>query len=1112
MRVSEEAVYFVAVARKILQRGTRPPVSPRVEALLGEDGLSGTAHDSAPTASLELASSYRLDPVWEKPFWDAAVSRYPGAAAWLFPQASLEGLVFTDLPPDSRRWVDFLFSPPGHPPVVFEIDGRQHERRDMADWARDRALAGTGIRVMRARGSEAADPNGQFMQSLAAVDRSPQPSVGEWRKLLAPAMPGRFALAVTEGVARGWLPLGGPWTIEVCDELHLVDDLAGAALDQLRAVSELWGLGVVPETVRVNDRLWHLSGSDPRHAPPRSDPTIRIRLEPSMPYFAELPAASGLPEVVIRRVGVPTDLAWLPLPKTEHRLVARSAPIDAHLQLLMTDLFGHESFREGQAASLRQVLAGGDSVVLLPTGSGKSLIYQVAGLLSPGTTMVVDPLIALIDDQERRLQEDGVDRIAALHSQKAGREDQRDVVLEAVASGEALFVFLTPERFQSQRFRDRLQRTARDQTVNLAVVDEAHCVSEWGHDFRTSYLRLARNIRRLCGDAYDGVPPILALTGTASPAVLRDVLRELEIDPNAEGALQRPASHDRPNLLYVKRVGPEEEWLNLVVDAITETVPACLNATVEELAALRGADTLSGVVFSPHARGPHGLDVIQRALVGDFANRAVRLQSARYSGTPQEGADHQAFARERAEAARAFKSNEVSLLVGTKAFGMGIDKPNIRYTVHAGFPSSLEAFAQEAGRAGRDGERSVCILTAALPTEAAVVSLLSRDLSAEQRKRVAQATRDREGGDLGRQAFFLTNAFPGEAEECDLTERLHRWIIRRGGQPGASVTISLRPRPKETERQRKEWRRRLDRALYRLSMVGVLDDVTVDGREATLHVARYDAASIDSAFLEYARRVEPGREHLHQDVVEAAHGDLEERIDYHVHALVSIVYRVVAHARLNALRSMFEVARGPDDPQVIRDTLNAYLSSGPAATILSEAVAISPVDLPRFVAALEVLPAADAVELSGATARQLEAYPDHPLLWLSSALAISRGASGGIEAFAEAIARAVQELVNYLVAEDEAAAALGWLIRRMRNENGGRSWQWVPEVYRAWDWTDWPDELLQPIEDEALALAQRGRTNFAELEMIVWHRLRRHAAASHEMADRLVGAESKGGE
>jgi ATP-dependent DNA helicase RecQ len=1135
--------FWATVCRKILQRGMRPPLSPRLDEAIRSrlepdvdryDTMSTIRYSKAP---FELAGSYELHPRWEAPFWQAVQRLAPEAACWLLPQASLDILAAGQIPAGvGRRWVDFLYCPPGRAPIVFEIDGAGHERRADADRARDLLLRAAGISVRRASGPDSINPNGEFLTELRRDAVQLRGCGGSRDALLAhhgPGVPGRFATAVVEAVARGYLPKGGPWGIEVVDELDLVGDVAGGALDLLRAASEIWGLRVVPSTVTVNGRVWQLSGSDPRigHTPRATTPTIRIRLQPWTPYWAAMRDTADLPEIVIRRVGIPTDLRWLPQVVQSRRSLSEHVDVATHLRVLLVDLFGHEGFREGQEDSLRQALAGRDAVVLLPTGSGKSLIYQLAGLLIPGATLVIDPLVSLIDDQEERLLRDGIDRVVGLHSGRMDDSNARDKALHKVSSGEAIFIFLTPERFQSQRFRDHLRETAREVSVNLAVIDEAHCVSEWGHDFRTSYLRLARNIRRLCSDRNHRPPPLLALTGTASPAVLRDVLRELDIDGEADGALQRPSSYDRKNLTFMKRTAPEAQWCELVVDAIMQPVPKHLGIGLAALADLDGSKTYSGVVFSPHVNGKHGIAAIRDEIIGGFGARGIAIDAEMYAGgAPSGDGDERDWAQKRSAAANRFKDNKVPLLIGTKAFGMGIDKQNIRYTVHAGFPSSIEAFAQEAGRAGRSGiDPALCVLTAALSAPGVAERLLDLDVSPEERKSLAKKTRDDQGGDLKRQLFFLGKSFPGETEEVSKTTSLFNWMLRRGGVPGGEVVIPLRPRPypvgtmvaeersrmdprrwaeeqrslKEAKRLAEEQRSRVDRALYRLAMIGVVDDVTIDGPEVTVHFARYDCASIDAAYAAYASMIEPGNEKDQREALLNAPDGLDERVEHHVRLLTAMVYRIVVRARLMALRNMYQLTIGPDDDEHIRTEINNYLGEGPAAAVLSEAVSRKIIDLPRFIAALKTLPAQDVRELAGATARQLEAYPDHPLLWFSRALASARGADDTQAEFADALQRSLSQLSAYRVGAPEAADAVQWLADRLRNENGGRRWNWIATILEAWDATAFAEDLLVPIEKQALERAESGEFNTSELIAIGHRRFRRRGREAARLADRF---------
>ena len=325
---------------------------------------------------------------------------------------------------------------------------------------------------------------------------------------------------------------------------------------------------------------------------------------------------------------------------------------------LLLDVFGFDDFREGQAAVIETLLAGRPALAVFPTGAGKSLCYQLPALLLDGLTVVVSPLIALMKDQVDALVRRGV-RAARLDSTLGNDEAKR--VLADLRSGDLKILYVSPERLAGGRF----VRTLGGRRISLLAIDEAHCISEWGHNFRPEYMKLAAIAAR------PEVERVLALTATATPSVARDIAEALGVAPGDRVV----TDFRRPNLTLRATPCPAADRWRAILDDIrarpagSGIVYVTLQKTAEDLAAFLRQNGVDARAY--HA----GMDDEVRAKVQD-----------------------------------AFMASDSSLVVATIAFGMGIDKADIRYVDHANLPKSLENYAQEIGRAGRDGLPSVCSL------------------------------------------------------------------------------------------------------------------------------------------------------------------------------------------------------------------------------------------------------------------------------------------------------------------------------------------------------------------------------------------------------------------
>lgn len=354
--------------------------------------------------------------------------------------------------------------------------------------------------------------------------------------------------------------------------------------------------------------------------------------------------------------------------------------------------FGFDSFRPGQEAVVRDALAHRDVLAIMPTGGGKSLCFQLPAIMQTGVTLVVSPLIALMQDQVRQLQDNG---IAATFINSSLAASDLHARTAAAVRGDYRLLYLAPERLLHQDFLNNvLPRLVASTGVSAIVIDEAHCVSEWGHDFRPEYRQLSQLRKR-----YPNVP-VLAFTATATPRVRNDIVQQL--------ALREPAIHvasfNRPNLHYTVR-------------------PKSKHTYDELLARARESDS-AGIVYC-----------LSRKRVDELA---AKLRVDRISALPYHaGLD----ADERSRNQEAFIRDDARIIVATIAFGMGINKPDVRWVVHYDLPRTLESYYQESGRAGRDGDPAKCVLyfgaadirTAEFLIQQKVDSMTGEPLEDEQR-------------------------------------------------------------------------------------------------------------------------------------------------------------------------------------------------------------------------------------------------------------------------------------------------------------------------------------------------------------------------------------------
>ncbi|WP_232336772.1 RecQ family ATP-dependent DNA helicase [Planococcus lenghuensis] len=708
--------------------------------------------------------------------------------------------------------------------TVIEVDGNGHKNQLELDKKRDIALRKEGIDVIRISTKEIRQRDyarfknefreiyKKYIDKIKQYEYALNADQSQFKIQQGLSTIARFQVFVLELLDRGVLSLSSPaWQFQVKEDNDR--QLLKLALKDLnywiQNVASLFNTRVsLPKT------LISISKKNQQKAEDKG--VIRIDQNLCKRWDDEV-QEEGLYFI---RTDFDDEANYFKLKTNETVVYSLSAETHGrNLRFLLANLFGFQDFNGGQLEIIINCLNGQDTIGLLPTSGGKSLTYQLCVLLQPAISFVVVPIKSLMVDQIENLkQKHHITHASYINGDLKSREASER--LNAFSEGKYSFMVISPERFQMQGFRDELETINRKSALALAVIDEVHCLSEWGHDFRTSYLALANTIRK-----YAPSTRFLALTATASSKVLKDVMSELEISSKDVVTI---SSFTRPELKF---------------DIMPVTKKNRKESLVEVLRSISATHAESDqkgptVVFTQVVNGKEGCYELSH-----LAEIAANVRTGYYSGSQPKKYTGRSYTEDKDRTQRMFMNDEIDSLFATKAFGMGIDKANIRHTIHYGIPNSLESFYQEAGRAGRDKYPSRCLV---LYTKDDLTPFQEKALfSLETNTAAIEKARKEVSGDLSTLLFFMKeNLMEVEREAQQITAFYDKNIANKKG------TVRIGFGQKEDA----------EKMIYKLALIGIVEDWTNDwrSRHYEVELADWTEASVIGKLSEHIRKYDYG--------------------------------------------------------------------------------------------------------------------------------------------------------------------------------------------------------------------------------------------------------------
>ena len=1031
-RVETEYLGAICILKNILQRGSPTLMSSYLQGNLGE--LHKTVDFHLPTALISnrsvswsriIRGDEHNDYYPAQKFIEELIPRYLDEFSFIqqliIPEVPINDITQVKVDKYEEQQVDF-YLPQAY--LVIEIDGEQHSGKEKADATRDEHFGNYGIEVIRIKTHDLVQENSSFLAAVDAIKKRIERIIaselkrrdnGDYRiglidyqssylepistdksELIATAII-RFQILILELLERRELRFEEDWNIEV-----LCRDTIGfskLAIEDLfvwfRCLLQLQKTPFTEPTIDLQE-------IDAESGFSRTD-SLKVDFSLLQRYTDEFQTNEGV-------IFVRTDYfdRYLAFKKGDSNQGLKFSHFETYdyfqistSNLIKYDLtFGGENsdekpllyllwnmflqnysdlsietlkFREGQLPIIANILSRNDTIGLLPTGSGKSVCYQMAAILQPAISFVVCPIKALMYDQKADLDNVYFTRTNHITGDFDAAEKAR--IQREFGRGKYFFIFISPERFQIKTFREYFRSVNSNFKIAYAVIDEVHCLSEWGHDFRTSYLNLSATIQRFCSDFN-----FLGLTATASLKVLTDLKIEFGIK---QENVKTPMVYTREEL--------EFNVIDDQGDKVTEVVNLLHKIDQnEKVLELKGKETKCGIIFTPTVNGRSGCYPLSQRL-SNVLNAKVNY----YSGSIPRIDGHEIMKSNEFDLYKnriqdGFKKNEFSLLTATKAFGMGVNKGNIHYTIHYGIPGSMESLYQEAGRAGRDkprfkAKKAQCYV---LLSKSHDKQILDQVFKPKITLTELQELSKKIKGDVNSNLFLFLVGQDSIKKEFEIISKLYRTYAR----PKASGIIvrgsSIKSKKAQTEK-----------AIYRLSQLGIVKDWTIEsffgGGEFEVEFFEFNEKKIKEALIATIRKYEANfniDSLPKEDKYDAYRKILNEapahytKVDKMILILLQWTYDNFTDSRRQSLKNIYENCRDladePSKKDEFKQRIENYFKISEATYVLQH-VAENPMDHSKW---FEVFCQIEENKLTNSfiTERQQESLRDNLSRFLES--------------------------------------------------------------------------------------------------------------------------------